>query len=436
MNRVSTRDLQRSFDRHGAGAWLDLVLRYGPTFEAQRTFFTADPEVVRAVLMERPHTVRRSTPHRFISRMTPGSAGLLFMDGEVWRRHLRAVTPAFRKQHVEGFSGAIAAQTRSHAAWWARHGQLPDLYQSVSRLSIPNALRVGYGLDPGHPLVQELARELLDYKFRTVLRSPEWRLDTVPFALGPHRVAASVYEFWQLRRSVARLRSRVWRVLAEPLTRLAEPSWIAGLLQEEVAFEPLVDEINHLYGAYNAIDYVVSCALLELSRRPEWRARLRAEVDGVLGDRDWPAHDDLPRLARLWDFMREVLRLYPVAMCIFRRTGEPLMAGGGRIPAGRTVAILPYALHRHPDLWAEPEAFEPDRWGGSAEPRVPFSYVPFLLGPRRCIGRDLAELEFLTVISTLLRHFDIEVLDTTPQVLPVVVPRFDRPLPFRVRARA
>ena len=52
---------------------------------------------------------------------------------------------------------------------------------------------------------------------------------------------------------------------------------------------------------------------------------------------------------------------------------------------------------------------------------MPFSYIPFLDGPRKCIGRDLAELEFLVVIATLVRGFDLDVPDTGAEILPYTV---------------
>ena len=130
--------------------------------------------------------------------------------------------------------------------------------------------------------------------------------------------------------------------------------------------------------------------------------------------------------------MREVLRLYPVAMMIFRQTGEALRVGGETLRAGSQIALLPYAMHRHPEFWAQPEVFDPDRWIELPEAPVPFSYIPFLEGPRKCIGRDLAELVFVATFSALAGRFDLAVTDDSAQVLPFVVPRFDRALPFTV----
>ena len=68
----------------------------------------------------------------------------------------------------------------------------------------------------------------------------------------------------------------------------------------------------------------------------------------------------------------------------------------------------------------------------SPDPRVPFSYVPFLLGGRKCTGRDMAEQHLRIVLATVVRRFDIEVF-TAPAVPPYMIPRFASPIPFTLR---
>jgi cytochrome P450 len=67
------------------------------------------------------------------------------------------------------------------------------------------------------------------------------------------------------------------------------------------------------------------------------------------------------------------------------------------VSAGRTVLYSPYITHRLPEVWGDPERFRPARWA-DGEP-VPYSFVPFGGGTRRCIGFALAtlELQVLTV---------------------------------------
>ncbi|HET6318394.1 MAG TPA: cytochrome P450, partial [Chloroflexota bacterium] len=153
----------------------------------------------------------------------------------------------------------------------------------------------------------------------------------------------------------------------------------------------------------------------------------------ALGKRAVPTLDDIPRLPLLWGAIKEALRLYPVAMGIFRQTGAPLEVEGERLPAGTQVVILPYALHRSPEYWDQPNVFAPDRWSRREPPHAPFAYIPFLVGPRKCMGQPLAELELLLVIATIVRVFDVLVLPQSAALTPFLIPRFATDLPFALR---
>ena len=70
------------------------------------------------------------------------------------------------------------------------------------------------------------------------------------------------------------------------------------------------------------------------------------------------------------------------------------------------VLISPYMLHRHPQFWSEPEEFRPERFAGAdAEERHRFAYIPFAVGPRHCIGENLAMFEMLVHLRTMTRRF-------------------------------
>ena len=90
------------------------------------------------------------------------------------------------------------------------------------------------------------------------------------------------------------------------------------------------------------------------------------------------------------------MRLYPPGWLITRRTIEADELGGYPIAPRTDVFISPYMLHRHPQFWSEPEEFRPERFADvDAEERHKFAYIPFAVGPRHCIGENIAMFEML-----------------------------------------
>ena len=92
-------------------------------------------------------------------------------------------------------------------------------------------------------------------------------------------------------------------------------------------------------------------------------------------------------------------------------------------------------LHRHRQLWRDPDAFDPSRFL-SAETPARFAYLPFGAGPRVCVGAQFALTEATLVLAMLLRDFRV-VLDDTRPVMPVaiVTTQPDHPPVFRLNAR-
>jgi cytochrome P450 len=105
----------------------------------------------------------------------------------------------------------------------------------------------------------------------------------------------------------------------------------------------------------------------------------------------------------------EALRLYPPAWALSRRSVADDVIGGVEVPAGTLAIISPWLVHRRAASWSEPLEFLPERFLDPGAGRT--AYLPFGLGPRLCIGRELALGEMAVVLSRLLEDHRV----TLPQ---------------------
>jgi len=151
-------------------------------------------------------------------------------------------------------------------------------------------------------------------------------------------------------------------------------------------------------------------AWYEMARQPAIEAHFHEELDRRLGGRP-PSLEDLEQLPYTCMIFKEALRLYPAAWCMVRSAAEPIALGGHSIPSGSMLLVGAFAMHRHPDLWEEPERFDPERFAGNAERDWHrFKYFPFGGGPRACIGSQFALAEGPLILATLGQRYRFELL--------------------------
>jgi cytochrome P450 len=90
---------------------------------------------------------------------------------------------------------------------------------------------------------------------------------------------------------------------------------------------------------------------------------------------------------------------------------EDEVIGGYHIPARSLIFASPWATHRHPEIWEDPEGFDPDRFLPERAAKLPrFAYFPFGGGPRQCIGNGFAMMEAALVLATILRRVRLELV--------------------------
>ncbi|KAH8105770.1 cytochrome P450 monooxygenase pc-bph [Phellopilus nigrolimitatus] len=155
-----------------------------------------------------------------------------------------------------------------------------------------------------------------------------------------------------------------------------------------------------------------SCAITYyIARNPQVQAKLHAELDGALGADDDAVADAeavkrLPYLAAVID---ETLRLHSTSGIGLPRVAPPggLSVLGRAFPAGTVLSVPSYTVHRDARAWgADAGVFRPERWFERDPVEMQRAFNPFSVGPRACVGRNLASMELLVIVASVFRRYE------------------------------
>ncbi|HUF61383.1 MAG TPA: cytochrome P450 [Verrucomicrobiales bacterium] len=303
------------------------------------------------------------------------------------RDPIEVLQPAFHRQSIAEFAGQMTTATAAMLERWREHAsakQPLDVASEMMRLTYTIVARTLFGMDAGAGAgrIEQAMRVILPHCFGRlgrVFNSPDW-LPT-PENLRFHAALRSI------DRVVYKIIEQHWRDLPsggmgrnllDMLMSARDEESGVGLSREQLRNETLTFLLAGHETTANALTWTFHL----LSQHREIEDELREELDRVLGGKA-PALDDLARLPFLKRVIRESMRLFPPVWIIERRVIADDVVDGRHLPAGSAVVVSPYALHRHPAFWDDPETFQPGRF----ENRPPAAYIPFGAGPRSCIGR-------------------------------------------------
>ena len=440
----------REIRRDPLGFLQGMTRAYGPVMQfpipSPASYLVSDPVAVRRVLVDRSRSYDKATvQYRSLSLVT--GEGLLTTSGDIWRRQRRMVQPAFHRASLEAVVGHAAGATEELLARWGdtSRGAVIDIDEAMMRVALETVAASLFGTDLSAD-ADRLARATLE------------ALDVVvSSAQMPIRLPAWAPSQRALRRATRELDEAVHRMvqrrLAEPEPRVdqsdrvgsAGPPDLLGMLvaalngDEPIPLREVRDElVSFMVAGHETAASAITWALWLLAGDALAQQLAIDEVNGVLGDRRIQV-DDLPRLPYLRAVIDEAMRLYPPVWLVTRRAMEPDVLGGREIPAESLVIMTPYLAQRDPDVWPDPDRFDPGRFlgeqrGGAAGDAA---YWPFGLGPRMCIGKDFAYLEATAVLASLLQRIRVSRVPGQPErrAVPLVTLRPQDALPLVVTSR-
>jgi sterol 14-demethylase len=158
--------------------------------------------------------------------------------------------------------------------------------------------------------------------------------------------------------------------------------------------------------------------IIELLQHPAYLEMVQQEIAGCLAPGQPLDARALSSLEHIFWAVQEITRVHPSADMLWRRAEEDIDVGDYRIPKGWNLMVSPGIAQRLPDLFAEPQDFDPLRFAPDRKEdrQHRFAIIGFGGGIHKCAGMNFANNEMMLITSLLFQQFDLELLTQNPQV--------------------
>jgi cytochrome P450 len=361
--------------------------RYGDCFRARfqgigEVVYVADPEQVERVYKGPADVFHAGEGNAALFEPIMGRLSAMTLDEDAHMRQRKLLLPPFHGESMRRFEDVFAEVAAREVERWPL-GEPFELLAPMKRVTMEVILRAVVGVRTPERL-EELRSAILrlDRIAPPLLPLPILQHDLGPWSPWGRMLAA--------RDELDRL---VYREIAERREALGDDvlSLLLRARHEDgspLSDRQLRDEIYSLLAAgYETSSASLAWIFERVLRTPRVLARLL----------DSPGDDYLEAV------IKETLRVRAPATDSTRILAREAEVAGFTLPPRTQVVVSLPLLHLRPSVWSEPHAFRPERWL-EGEGKVPYTWVPFGGGVRRCIGASFAMLEMKVMLRTVLER--------------------------------
>ncbi|MFQ6647363.1 hypothetical protein Gotur_021111 [Gossypium turneri] len=345
--------------------------------------------------------------------------GILRSNGPLWAQQRKIIAPEFFMDKVKVMVGLMVESMQPLVRKWedsieAQSGVMADIRvdEDLRGFTADVIARACFGssYSKGREIFSKLR------KLQTDISKQSFLFGVPGYGLLPMK---KQNEILSLEREIESL---IWETVKERESKCKEACSsekdllhliLKGALNDQSLGEDsskrfIVDNCKNIYFAgHESTAVAASWCLMLLALQPEWQSRVRAEVAQVCGG-SLPDADSVSRLKTVTMVIQEALRLYPPAAFVSREALEEIQLGNVTIPKGTCLWTLIPTLHRDAEIWgSDANEFKPERFsdGVSKACKYPQAYIPFGVGSRLCLGRNMAMVQLKIVLALIISKF-------------------------------
>src|SRR6056297_2004171 len=322
------------------------------------------------------------------------------------RQQVKMQANALRASKMKGYARIIAEEVQEWVAGWGDEDEI-DVHRELQQLVLRTST---------HCLMGTEFREKLTDEFGLLYHDLEQAIS--PAAILDPYGAGEVFE--RRDRARARLQEIIMDVVRERRARPAEhPDMLDTFMNARyLDGSRLPDEMIPgmvvwiMFAGFHTSSNTAAWTLVELARHPEHVPEILEEVDAILGPGQDLSFASLREIGTLERFVFEVLRLHPPLVTLMREVLEDFEYQGNLFEKGTTLILSPYVSHRIPEIFPDPEAFDPHR----PAPENVFALIPFGGGTRKCVGNAFALLQVKSIFCALLSRFTFDLVEPAASI--------------------
>jgi cytochrome P450 len=384
--------------------------RFGNTFTIQplsapRMIVFSDPESIRDIFMAEPGELVGGEAAAELLGPILGWNSLVILDGAKYLRDRKLMMPPLHHERIPLYAQTIMQIADEAADRWPLT-QAFRMHKEARKIVLEVFLRTIFGLE-GERLAQ-----VRDLQGR-ILEMADGPLAGFIF-LPTLRLKLSGRSPWsrflELRAEMASLLGEeIARCRSQPdLSRIDVLAMLVAARDENgvaMTDQELFDEMfTVLMAGIETTTTSLVWLFYHLLARPEVMAKVRSERLAEIG-RGPLLPKQLSSLVYLDAVIKESARINPVTTDVARVIKRPKRIGKLDVPAGAGVSAGIYLTHHRPDLWPEPQRFDPDRFL-DARPD-PYTFFPFGGGERRCLGAAYSTYVMKIILTHILSRVEM-----------------------------
>lgn len=338
--------------------------------------------------------------------------GILTSNGAKWVHQRKIVAPELYMEKVKGMMNIISESAVSVLNLWSNkieaEGGVADIKidECLRNFSGNVISRVCFGSNYAK-------NEEIFLKLNTLQELLSWKNMSRRIPGMSYLPTKTNREIWSLEKDVNEMivqvvNERKKSAFEKDLLQMVIENVKDDNLSKEDIDSFIVDNCKNIYLAgYETTAVSATWCLMLLASNQDWQDRVRAEVLEICGGRI-PDLSMLGKMKQLAMVINEVLRLYPPVTVVSREALKDMKFGNLDIPKGFNIWVMVVSLHTNPDIWGDDAyKFKPERFanGTIGSCKLPHVYMPFGVGPRVCLGQNLAILELKMIIALILSKF-------------------------------